>query len=111
MDHFGARLSNKLWTWEYLTNSTVPEFWGRGVHDKEAHKRHLYSRTPTIDNMGSAANFTSSVKDIYKTLFKTYLLDKYKKGDEPDVPSGIQTDGRTFETLTSLGGPIEEKPG
>lgn len=110
MDHFGARLSNRLWTWKYLTNSTVPEFWGRGVHDTEAHKRHLYSRTPTIEAMGGAANFTSSLKDIYKTLFKTYLLDKYKKGDEPDVPSGIQTDGRTFETLTSLGGPIEENP-
>lgn len=102
MDHFGARLSNRLWTWEYLTSSSGIEFWGRGVHDKEAHKRHLYSRTPTIDNMGSAENFTSSVKDIYKTLFKTYLLHKYKKGDDTSVPSGIQTDGRTFETLTSL---------
>jgi hypothetical protein len=54
--------------------------------------------------MGSVENFTSSVKDIYKTLFKTYLLHKYKKGDDASVPSGIQTDGRTFETLTSLGG-------
>jgi hypothetical protein len=104
MDHFGARLSNRLWTWKYLTSSKDIEFWGRGVHDKEANKRHLYSRTPTIDNMGSVENFTSSVKDIYKTLFKTYLLHKYKKGDDASVPSGIQTDGRTFETLTSLGG-------